>query len=147
MVDIVSERHRSRIMGRIAARNTKPELVVRKVLRELGIGYRLHVAALPGRPDIVMWGRRKIVEVRGCFWHRHQGCPYAYSPKSNVPFWEAKFASNVRRDRRNDTTLRNSGWNVLTVWECETRDITVLVRRLKRFLKHGGDDSEAKRWR
>jgi DNA mismatch endonuclease, patch repair protein len=145
MVDIVSERQRSRMMARITARDTKPELAVRKLLRELGVGYRLHVAALSGKPDIVMWGRRKIIEVRGCFWHRHRGCPYAYTPKSNVAFWEKKFASNVSRDRRNETALRNSGWRVLTIWECQTTDVTVLARWLGQFLAHKGRRSEPKR--
>jgi DNA mismatch endonuclease, patch repair protein len=144
-MDIVSKAQRSRMMGRITGRNTQPERVVRKLLRELGVGYRLHVATLPGKPDIVMQGRRKIVEVRGCFWHRHEGCPYAYRPKSNVAFWEAKFASNVVRDKRNDATLRNSGWQVLIVWECEIADVKLLVRRLKRFVARRGDRSEAKR--
>jgi DNA mismatch endonuclease (patch repair protein) len=115
MVDIVSKEQRSRMMGRITGRNTRPELVVRRLLRELGVGYRLNVATLPGKLDIVMQGRRKIIEVRGCFWRRHEGCPYAYNPKSNAAFWEAKFASNVVRDKRNDDALRNSGWRVLIV--------------------------------
>jgi DNA mismatch endonuclease (patch repair protein) len=110
-------------MARIKGRNTQPEIVVRKALRLLGVGYRLHVKALPGRPDIVMRGRGKIIEVRGCFWHRHPHCEFAYTPKSNQAFWEAKFKGNVRRDKQNLSALQNSGWNVLVIWECETKTL------------------------
>ncbi|MGO4705864.1 very short patch repair endonuclease [Microvirga sp. 2MCAF38] len=138
MIDIVPPATRSRMMSAIRGRNTKPELVVRRLLRELGIGYRLHVRDLPGRPDIVMKGRKKIIEVRGCFWHRHPGCRFAYMPKSRIDFWERKFASNVERDRRNDMALQNSGWDVLTIWECETADAKVLRQRVEGFLRVGG---------
>lgn len=137
MVDTVSPATRSGMMRAIRRRNTQPEISVRKVLRELGVGYRLHVKGLPGRPDIVMKGRRKIVEVRGCFWHRHPGCRFAYKPKSRTEFWETKFATNVARDRRNDRALEGSGWDVLTIWECETRDARLLHDRLAEFLKLG----------
>jgi DNA mismatch endonuclease, patch repair protein len=106
-------------MARIRGRDTQPELVVRHILRSLGVGYRLHVATLPGRPDIVMIGRRQIIEVRGCFWHRHRGCRFAYRPKSNLTFWRTKFRSNVARDRRNAEQLKAGGWKVLIIWECE----------------------------
>ena len=133
MVDTVSREKRSRMMAGIGGRNTKPELVVRRALRNLGIGYRLHLGTLPGRPDIVMAGRRKIIEVRGCFWHRHSGCRFAYTPKSNKPFWEAKFAKNMARDQRNERQLQGSGWDVLIVWECETFNGKLLERRLRAF--------------
>jgi DNA mismatch endonuclease, patch repair protein len=134
VIDIVSRTTRSRMMAGIRGRNTKPELVVRRTLRSLGVGYRLHVASLPGRPDIVMFGRRKIIEVRGCFWHRHAGCRFAYTPKSNLTFWRTKFRSNVVRDRQNVKELKASGWQVLTIWECETAAGKVLRQRLRGFI-------------
>lgn len=137
MVDTVSPATRSQMMRAIRGRNTQPELAVRKVIRELGVGYRLHVKGLPGCPDIVMKGRRKIVEVRGCFWHRHPGCRLAYTPKSRTEFWGSKFATNVARDHRNDRALEDSGWGVLTIWECETGDAKLLRDRLAEFLELG----------
>jgi DNA mismatch endonuclease (patch repair protein) len=122
------------MMAAIRSRNTTPELQVRKVLRSLGVGYWLHVSSLPGRPDIVMRGRRRVIEVRGCFWHRHENCKFAYTPKSNVDFWIQKFSSNVDRDRRNEAALIASGWRVLTVWECEAADPKVLRSRIEEFL-------------
>jgi DNA mismatch endonuclease, patch repair protein len=104
LVDIVTPSKRSAMMSGIRGRDTQPEIAVRRMLRQLGVGYRLHVKSLAGRPDIVMQGRRKIIEVRGC-WHRHGGCPLAYTPKSNGAFWAAKFAANVSRDRRNEQAL------------------------------------------
>jgi DNA mismatch endonuclease (patch repair protein) len=139
-MDKLAPSRRSWNMSRIRGRNTTPELAVRKLLRKMGVGYRLHVRSLPGRPDIVMRGRKRIIEVRGCFWHRHRGCRFAYTPKSNGEFWAAKFAANVKRDRRNASSLRRSGWKVLGVWECETADVTVLAGRIDRFLR--GDEGE-----
>ena len=123
------------MMAGIRGRNTQPELVVRRILRSLGVGYRLHVATLPGRPDIVIVGRHKIIEVRGCFWHRHRGCRFAYMPKSNRTFWRTKFKANVARDRRNARQLKAGGWQVLTIWECETAAAKVLQQRLRAFIK------------
>jgi len=133
-MDTVPPDQRSRMMRAIKGKNTAPELAVRRALRRLGVGYRLHVAALPGRPDIVMQGRRCIIEVRGCFWHRHPGCRFAYVPQSRREFWEDKFAKTVARDSRNDAGLQARGWRVLTVWECETSNANVLQQRLSRWL-------------
>lgn len=140
MADTVTKERRSQNMARIKGRNTGPELAVRRVLRDLGLGYRLHVATLPGRPDVVMKGRRKIIEVRGCFWHRHPGCKFAYTPKSNVSFWSRKFASNVARDERNKAALQNSGWDVLVVWECEANDAKLLQRHVRLFIRRKGQE-------
>ncbi|WP_283807075.1 very short patch repair endonuclease [Bradyrhizobium sp. Ghvi] len=141
-LDKLTPEKRSQNMARIRGRNTGPELAVRKVLHALGVGYRLHVRGLPGRPDIVMQGRRKIIEVRGCFWHRHSGCQFAYMPKSNHLFWQAKFQGNVDRDERNLSALQNSGWDVLVVWECETNKVNVLKRRLESFVRGKGHRGE-----
>jgi DNA mismatch endonuclease, patch repair protein len=100
LVDRLSPEQRSRNMAQIRGRNTEPELVVRHLLHGLGYRYRLHVAGLPGRPDIVFPPRRKVILLHGCFWHRHAGCKYAYMPKSRVDFWRQKFEQNVARDAR-----------------------------------------------
>lgn len=133
-MDRISRERRSANMAAIRGRDTGPELAVRRILRSLGIGYRLHGRGLPGRPDIVMHGRRSIIFVHGCFWHRHERCRYAYSPKSREDFWESKFAGTVARDLRNLRLLRESGWSVLVIWECETADVKVTKRRIISFL-------------
>ena len=119
-------------MSRIHATNTKPELIVRSLLHGMGFRYRLHVSALPGCPDIVLPRWRCVVLVHGCFWHRHQGCHLAYTPKSRKAFWTKKFEGNVYRDRKALTKLRHLGWRVLVVWECELRDHDRLTHRLLR---------------
>lgn len=99
----------------------------------LGFRYRLHVAKLPGKPDIVFTRLKKIIEVRGCFWHRH-GCKLTTTPKSKVKFWQAKFRNNVERDRRNLRFLRKDGWKVLVVWQCQLGNIEKTKKRIHEFL-------------
>ena len=120
-MDRTTPEARSRLMARIRGRNTDPERIVRRALRTAGLGYRLHRRDLPGTPDVAMIGRRVAVFVHRCYWHRHEGCRNAFLPRSNVAFWEAKFARNVERDRRKADELRRLGWRVLTIWECATR--------------------------
>ena len=124
MVDFVSKEKRARIMRGSKSKNTKPELAVRAALRSMGIGYRLHRKDLPGRPDIAMIGRKKAIFVHGCFWHQHidPECPISRKPESNTEFWNEKFAGNKARDQRNATALRDAGFDVLTIWECEVND-------------------------
>lgn len=107
-------------MSGIRGRHTRPELAVRKALYAAGHRYRLHPKSLPGRPDIAVGKSRCAIFVHGCFWHRHPGCRFAYTPKSNVRFWLKKFDENVRRDKRANTALRKAGWKVLVIWECQT---------------------------
>lgn len=109
---------RSRNMAAIRGKNTRPELSLRLALFAAGFRYRLHQRYLPGSPDIVFPKYRAALFVHGCFWHRHQGCRYSTSPKTNVDFWHLKFERNVVRDTRNVLLLRNSGWRVAIVWEC-----------------------------
>lgn len=134
-MDILAPEQRSRLMSRIRGKNTGPELKVRRLAYALGFRYRLHRRDLPGSPDLVFASRRKAIFVHGCYWHRHPGCRYAYLPKSNVEFWQAKFAANVARDEIATRALKESGWQVLLVWECETRDTEALQCRLAHFLK------------
>jgi len=119
MIDRLSRERRSWNMSRIRGRHTAPEKLVRSALHRSGYRFRLHSKQLPGRPDVVLPKYRTVVFVHGCFWHRHEGCRYAYTPKSRVAFWSAKFEGNVERDRRNVRALRKLGWKVVTVWECE----------------------------
>lgn len=133
-MDSLTPAQRSIRMSRVKSRNTKPEKQVRQVLSALGRRYRLQVAGLPGRPDIVMRKHRQIVFVHGCFWHRHGNCPLTRLPKSRIAFWSRKFDGNRRRDARNYRSLRRAGWRVLTVWECQLTDSKKLTRRIGRFI-------------
>lgn len=119
-------------MSRIRGKDTKPEITVRSLLHRMGYRFRLHRRDLPGNPDIVLPKHHAVVLVHGCFWHRHKGCKYAYSPKSRVEFWQKKFMENVARDSRNRKTLQQEGWKVVVVWECELGDPDKLVLKLAR---------------
>lgn len=121
-------------MARVRSKNMRPELVVRKLVFALGYRYRLHAKDLPGHPDLVFRPRRKIVFVNGCFWHRHANCLLARMPKSRLDFWEPKLEGNRLRDQRNNHELAREGWKVLTIWECELKDMVRLERRIARFL-------------
>lgn len=124
---------RSRIMRSIRQKHTKPEILVRKLIHGMGFRFRLHVAGLPGRPDIVLRGKGKIIQVHGCFWHQH-GCSVSNVPKTRTDYWLPKLARNVERDNENDHLLKLMGWQVLTVWECELKDILRVRDRLRKFL-------------
>jgi DNA mismatch endonuclease (patch repair protein) len=135
MVDRLNSSQRSLNMSRIRGVNTSPELVVRKMLRDSGFGYRLHASDLPGRPDIVFRGRRKVISVNGCFWHSHE-CKYgAATPSTNATFWSKKRRATVERDRINHSLLVASGWDELVVWECELKERELLRKRLVEFLQ------------
>lgn len=114
----VSESRR-RNMAAIKGKNTRPELTVRQLLHARGYRFRLHSKDLPGRPDIVFSARRKIIEIMGCFWHRHPGCAFAANPLTRKEFWQSKFDTNVSRDIENKRLLESMGWRVLVIWECE----------------------------
>ena len=118
MTDVVDKQTRSRMMSGIKGANTKPELMLRRALHKRGFRFRIHDRRLPGRPDIVLPKWRVVIEVRGCFWHRHEGCPKATTPATNVDFWQEKFLLNVKRDKANCDALLADGWRVLIVWEC-----------------------------
>lgn len=134
MTDTCTKERRSEIMSRIRSKDTEPELVVRRLIHGMGYRYRLHVSSLPGKPDIVMRSRRKIIEVRGCFWHAHQGCIFGRMPKSHREYWVPKINRNVERDKRNLAQLEHDGWRVMIVWECELKELASLAARLREFI-------------
>ena len=136
MVDTRTPEQRSALMRRIRGKDTKPEMIVRRLVYGMGFRYRLHDPKLPGRPDLAFPGLKKIVFVHGCFWHGHR-CRYGKLPKSRIDFWAAKIEANRRRDRSNHALLKKQGWAVLVIWQCKTRRIDqmeALRQRLDKFL-------------
>ena len=125
----VSEQ-RSRNMSAIKSKNTKPEIKVRKILHSMGYRFRLHRKDLPGSPDIVLPKYKTVIFVHGCFWHRHENCKYASTPKTRQEFWEAKFRENINRDKLNQENLSSKGWKIIIVWECEIKDKDFDLNRL-----------------
>ena len=132
--DVFSPEKRSAVMRRVKGRDTGPEMTVRRALRAIGVGYRLGGAGLPGRPDVVMKGRRAVIFVHGCFWHGHDCARGARQPKANADYWLAKIGRNRERDRTSEEALAAEGWRVLTLWECELKDAAALTARLRSFL-------------
>ena len=121
----------SRLMSRVGRRDTKPEMLVRRHLYAHGLRYRLQAKELLGKPDVVFRRQKLAIFVHGCFWHRHQGCSKASTPKTRTAFWDAKFARNVERDAESERLLTEAGWTVVTIWECEAKDPKKLEARLK----------------
>lgn len=135
-MDKLSREHRGWLMSRVRSKNTRPELIVRRLVFRMGYRYRLHDRRLPGKPDLVFAGRRKVVFVNGCFWHGHRDCRYARLPHTNVEFWAEKIKRNIARDIANTELLHSNGWNVLTLWQCELSDAKALTNKLNDFLGH-----------
>jgi DNA mismatch endonuclease (patch repair protein) len=138
VVDVFSPEKRRWLMGRVKNRNTDPERIVRSMLHRMGLRFRLHGKKLPGSPDIVLARHRAVVFVHGCFWHGHEGCPRATRPTTNVEFWNKKIDKNIGRDRQARAMLERSGWQVLTVWQCMTKDPDGLRSLLERFFATSG---------
>lgn len=135
MADVLTPQQRSFNMSRIRSRDTRPEMIVRSIVHRLGFRYRLHKKDLPGKPDLVLVRLRKIIDVHGCFFHMHD-CRYgSVKPVTNAEFWQKKRQSNVTRDRQNLRLLKNAGWQVLIVWECQTKNPALLQKSLMSFLK------------
>ena len=132
--DSLTPSERRERMARVRGKDTGPERRVRSILTGLGFRYRLHYSKLPGRPDIAFPGRRKIIWVHGCFWHRHPGCALARLPKSRLEFWKTKLEENRSRDLRNEAEVCAAGWDALVVWECELSEEAAVAARLKTFL-------------
>lgn len=139
-MDSLTKRERSERMSRIKGADTKPEMLVRRLAYGMGFRYRLHDARLPGRPDLVFVGRKKIIFVHGCFWHRHEDakCKLARLPKSRLDFWMPKLQANKERDKRTLKQLEQLGWSVLVIWECELGNEKILAKRIKEFLENLG---------
>ena len=135
MVDHLTPSERSENMRRIRGKDTQPELVVRKLVFSMGYRYRLHYAALPGKPDMAFLGKLKAIFVHGCFWHRHTACKFARMPKTNPAFWAAKLRKNKARHVLRRSQLQKIGWKMMVIWECETRFIGMQKKRIKKFLK------------
>ncbi|MBD9567294.1 DNA mismatch endonuclease Vsr [Ensifer sp. ENS08] len=136
MKSTTTDPHRSAVMRAVKSKDTTTEMIVRRLIHSLGFRYRLHRKELPGTPDLVFPGRRKVVFVHGCFWHGHDCSRGARKPKSNADYWHAKIARNIERDERNSEALRKAEWDVMTVWECDTKVSARedLSARLRAFL-------------
>ena len=134
-MDTLSKEKRSWNMSRIRSRDTKPERIVRSMLHKLGYRFRLHVNSLPGTPDLVLPKYNTVIFVHGCFWHRHPGCKFAYTPKSRTEFWMNKFKSNLMSHEDSVRKLAELGWRVMVIWECELTDIDALKENVCTFLE------------
>lgn len=134
-MDTLTRIERSQRMALIRGKNTKPEVVVRRIARSCGYRFRMHDVKLPGKPDLVFPTLKKIIFVHGCYWHRHPGCALARLPKSKLKFWVPKLTENRRRDVRTIARLRRQRWRVAVVWECQLSRADLLTKRIKNFLE------------
>ena len=138
MADVHEPETRSYNMSQISGKDTKPEMMVRKFLHANGFRYRLHVKDLPGKPDLVLPKYNSVIFVHGCFWHAHEGCKYFKIPKTRTEWWENKLLGNRERDEKHVRQLKDLGWNVIVVWECELKPENVkktLPELVKRLIK------------
>ncbi|WP_022700154.1 very short patch repair endonuclease [Oceanicaulis alexandrii] len=133
--DVFTPEDRSRVMRAVKGKDTKPELIVRRMAHALGYRYRLHRKDLPGKPDLVFVGRKKVIFVHGCFWHGHDCARGSRQPKTNAEYWRAKIARNISRDAANLQALDAQGWQALVLWECDLKDRDALAVRLRDFLR------------
>jgi DNA mismatch endonuclease, patch repair protein len=129
-MDIYPEKKRSEVMSKISGRDTKPEIYIRKFLFSKGFRYRIDDKRYPGRPDIVLPKFKTVIFIHGCFWHSHTGCKASKLPETRKEFWEKKINDNKLRDQRNIEALKNQGWDVIVIWQCEIKNI---AGRIKRF--------------
>ena len=136
MTDTISKSERSRIMAAVKGEDTGPEMIVRRMVHAMGFRYRLHVRALPGKPDMVFPRLQKVILIHGCFWHLHD-CPRCRIPSSHRRYWVAKLSGNAERDKLVRRALRRAGWQTLVVWECQTMPTRLrrLKKRITRFLE------------
>lgn len=122
-------------MRAVKSRDTRPEMLTRRMIHAMGYRYRLHRKDLPGKPDMVFPSKRKAIFIHGCFWHGHDCARGARVPKSNRDYWETKIRRNRERDTQSEAALKRDGWRVLTVWECQMKDEEALRKRLRQFLE------------
>ena len=135
-MDTISKSQRSYNMSRIRSRNTKPEIIVRQKLFSKGIRYRIHVKDLPGKPDIVIKKYKVVIEIKGCFWHKHEGCRYSSTPKSNTKYWINKIKKNAERDVINLKKLEEKKFKVFLLWECEIKNTDILNEKLNQISEY-----------
>jgi DNA mismatch endonuclease (patch repair protein) len=135
MADHLTREKRSWNMSRIRSKNTTPELYVRRALTSQGLRYRLHANNLPGKPDIVMTKIKTAIFVNGCFWHQHPNCSRSTSPRTNKAYWQPKLQKNIERQDRAFRELKKDNWNIVTVWECETKDQNLLNGKLRKEIQ------------
>lgn len=133
-MDNLTKEQRKLCMSRIRNKNTKPEIIVRKILSKLGFRYRLHNSKLPGKPDIVITKARKIFLINGCFWHQHKNCAKQAMPKVNTEYWRPKLQRNVEKQEQDIKSLRKLGWKVYKIWECQTKNEQKLTQKLLKIL-------------
>lgn len=136
-MDIYSKQKRSEIMSLISGKNTKPEIVIRKIAHSLGYRFRLHKKDLPGKPDIVFPKYKKVIFVNGCFWHSHKNCKRSKLPTTNAKFWKEKIEGNKKKDKSNYIRLKKLGWDYMVIWQCEIKDSNKekIEKRLLEFLQ------------
>jgi DNA mismatch endonuclease, patch repair protein len=135
MTDVFTPAKRSAIMASVRGQNTKPEILVRKLVHSLGYRFRLHQKQFPGKPDLVLPRHEKIIFIHGCFWHGHRGCSRAALPSTNTEFWQKKIGANRSRDIKVTRKLGLTGWRVQVIWQCQTKDVAKLKQRLLQFLE------------
>lgn len=135
MSDVHDKKTRRRNMKSIRNKDTKPEMIVRRFLFNNGFRYRVHYKELPGKPDIVLIGKRVVIEVKGCFWHRHEGCKKTTTPATNRDFYIAKFSATIERDKKNRKFCIDNGWKVIDVWECELETANKRKNRLTKLIE------------
>ncbi|WP_022728415.1 very short patch repair endonuclease [Fodinicurvata sediminis] len=134
-MDFVSKEKRSKIMRGVKQENTKPEILVRRIIHSSGYRFRLHRKDLPGRPDIVLPKYQLAIFVHGCFWHQHDGCHDDRMPTSNTEYWTQKLQRNKERDKEKFENLKDKGWNVLIIWECETKNTEIVYKKINKYIK------------
>jgi len=134
-MDHVSPEKRSEIMALVRSKDTRPEMVIRKLVHSLGYRYRLHCTDLPGKPDLVFRSKKKVIFIHGCFWHGHKGCSKARLPNSRGDFWRAKREKNLRRDARVKRALNQKGWSYMVIWQCQIKDLKKVSRKILIFLE------------
>ncbi len=135
-MDNLTKKQRQYCMSKIRSKNTKPEKAVRKILDKLNIKYNIHTKILPGTPDISILEIKKIIFVNGCFWHQHKNCKRANIPKTNKEYWIKKLSRNIKKQNTDIKNLRKLGWSISVIWECQTKDETALIKKIKRICKN-----------
>lgn len=134
-MDKITKEKRSWNMSRIKGKNTQPEIIVRSIIYKMGYRFRLYSTKLTGKPDIVLTKFKIVIFIHGCFWHRHKGCKFAYTPKSRISFWKKKFIENIKRFNYVKLKLKKEGWKVHVIWECQIKNEDKLLKKLKAIFK------------